>query len=47
VPVRNVAKPVLRTGHRIYLLRHTGGRWRLLDTTNPPPPARNRAGRAT
>jgi Icc-related predicted phosphoesterase len=46
VPVRNVAKPVLRSGHRIYLLHHTGGRWRLLDTANRPPPARtaNRPG---
>lgn len=47
VPVRNVAKPVLRTGHRIYLLHHTGSRWRLLDTTNQIPPARNRTSRAT
>lgn len=32
VPVRNVAKPVLGTGHRLYLLRRTGGRWQFDDT---------------
>lgn len=32
VPVRNVAKPVLRSGHQLYLLHHTSGRWRLDDT---------------
>jgi hypothetical protein len=45
VPLRNVAKPVLRSGHRIYLLHHTNGSWRL-DTEQPPatprrPPTRH------
>lgn len=35
VPLRNVAKPVLGTGHRLYLLHHTSGRWRF-DDTSPP-----------